>query len=154
MTLYQGAQSAPQKRVAIIASRYNDFVVQVLIDGADAHFQHLGVPAKNIDVIRVPGAWELPVAAKKALDSQIYGGLIILGCVLRGDTAHFEHVAGEAARALATLSMQSGVPVTNGLLACDNLDQALDRAGGKHGNKGQEAASALIEMMTLFEQWP
>ncbi len=140
------------RRLAIVASRFNDAITRALVDGAlDALVRH-GAAFDDIDVIWVPGAWELPIAVRRAMMSERYEAVVALGAVIRGDTPHFEYVAGEAARGLAEASRDSDIPVGFGLLTCDTMEQALARAGGEHGNKGWDAALAALEMADLMDQ--
>ena len=143
-------QSPGSARYAILASRWNPRITDALVEGARRAFAGNGVPAEAVDVIRVPGAWELPVAAAQALDRIGYAGLVVLGCVVRGDTRHFEQVADECARGLMRVALDTGVPVANGVLAVDDYAHAEARAGGNHGNKGEEAALVIIEMANLI----
>jgi 6,7-dimethyl-8-ribityllumazine synthase len=140
------------RRVAVVASRFNETVTRPLVDGAlDALVRH-GVSFDDIDVIWVPGAWELPLAARHAMASDRYEAIVALGAVIRGDTPHFDYVAGEASRGLADASRDSEIPLGFGLLTCDNMEQALARCGGEHGNKGWDAALAALEMADLMSQ--
>ena len=151
MTHFEGdVQSPGSSRYAILASRWNPRITDTLVDGARKTFIENGVPAENVDVIRVPGAWELPMAAAQATNRGGYVALVVLGCVVRGDTRHFEQVADECARGLMRVAIDSGVPVANGVLAVDNYADGEARAGGSHGNKGEEAALVAIEMANLF----
>jgi len=151
MSHFEGdVQSPGSARYAILASRWNPRITDTLVDGARKAFIENGVPAENVDVIRVPGAWELPMAAAQATDRGGYVALVALGCVVRGDTRHFEQVADECARGLMRVALDSGVPVANGVLAVDEYAHAEARAGGSHGNKGEEAALVAIEMANLF----
>ena len=151
MTHFEGdVQSPGSARYAILASRWNPRITDTLVDGARKAFIDNGVPAENVDVIRVPGAWELPMAAAQATDRGGYVAIVALGCVVRGDTRHFEQVADECARGLMRVALDSGVPVANGVLAVDSYADAEARAGGNHGNKGEEAALVAIEMANLF----
>ncbi len=151
MNHYEGdVQSPGSARYAVIASRWNPRITDTLVDGARRAFLANGVPAENVDVIRVPGAWELPVAAANAIDRIGYAGVVALGCVVRGDTRHFEQVADECARGLMRVALDTGVPVANGVLAVDDYAHAEARAGGNHGNKGEEAALVIIEMANLI----
>ena len=137
-------------RVVIAVSRTNSLVTERLLDGAmDCLLRH-GAEDANISVVRVPGAYELPVTVKALCKSGAYQLVIALGCVIRGGTPHFEYVAGEASKGIAQVSLETGVPVAFGLLTCDNLEQALERAGAKGGNKGWDAAASAIEMADLF----
>ncbi len=151
MSHYEGDVRSPEgARYAILASRWNPRITDALVDGARRAFQSHGVAAQDVDVIRVPGAWELPVAAAHALDRVSYAGVVALGCVVRGDTRHFEQVADECARGLMRVQLDTGVPVANGVLAVDEYAHAEARAGGSHGNKGEEAALVVIEMANLI----
>ncbi|MFY2763321.1 6,7-dimethyl-8-ribityllumazine synthase [Arenimonas sp. MALMAid1274] len=151
MSHYEGdVQSPGSARYAIIASRWNPRITDALVDSARKAFLEYGVPAEALDVIRVPGAWELPIAAASAIDRIGYTGIVALGCVIRGDTRHFEQVADECARGLMRVSLDTGVPIANGVLAVDDYAHAESRAGGSHGNKGQEAALVIIEMANLI----
>ncbi len=151
MSHYEGDVRSPEgARYAILASRWNPRITDALVDGARQAFAANGVPAEAVDVIRVPGAWELPVAAASALDRIGYAGVVALGCVVRGDTRHFEQVADECARGLMRVALDTGVPVANGVLAVDSYADAEARAGGSHGNKGEEAALVVIEMANLI----
>ncbi|MDE3152545.1 MAG: 6,7-dimethyl-8-ribityllumazine synthase [Gemmatimonadota bacterium] len=152
MAEFSGSPSGEGRRVAVVASRFNDTITTRLADGAlDALVRH-GVAAADIDTIWVPGAWELPAAVRRALDSERYDAVVALGAVIRGETPHFDYVAGEAARGLAQASADFAVPVGFGLLTCDTMEQAEARAGGAHGNKGWDAALAALEMADLFDQ--
>lgn len=138
-------------RYGIVVARFNSFVVEALLDGAiDALVRH-GVSRDDIEVIRVPGAWELPVAVKKVIEKRDYDAVITLGAVIRGGTAHFEYVAGEAAKGLAGVQNATGVPVIFGVLTVDTIEQAIERSGTKAGNKGAEAAMCALEMVSLFK---
>jgi len=137
-------------RVAIAVSRFNSLVTERLLEGAlDCLLRH-GAAEANITIVRLPGAYELPVTVQALCKSGKYQLVIALGCVIRGGTPHFDYVAGEASKGLAQVSLAAGVPVAFGLLTCDNLEQALERAGAKGGNKGWEAAAGAIEMADLF----
>jgi 6,7-dimethyl-8-ribityllumazine synthase len=139
------------RRVAIVASRFNETVVQKLVDGAlDALVRH-GASYGDLDVIWVPGAWEIPLAARWLLASERYDALVAVGAVIRGDTAHFDYVAGEASRGIAAASAEFDVPIGFGVLTCDTVEQAEARAGGEHGNKGWDAALAALEMAALAD---
>lgn len=137
-------------RVAILATRWNTEVVDALVTGARACLTDWGVPEKNVKEFRAPGAYEIPLAAQALLKSGKFDGVVTLGAVIRGDTPHFDFVAGEASRGLAQLQGEFGVPVGLGLLTCDTMAQAEARAGGAHGNKGWDAALAALEMADLF----
>ena len=139
-------------RVAIVASRFNEAVVEGLILGATEALSREGMSPGQWDVIRVPGAFEIPVVAKRLAESGRYNALICLGAVIRGATPHFEYVAGEAAKGIAATAMQSGVPVLFGVLTTETIEQAIERAGTKFGNKGWDAALGAIEMADLMNQ--
>jgi 6,7-dimethyl-8-ribityllumazine synthase len=150
----RGDLRAGGRRFAIAVARFNELVTRKLLEGAlDALATH-GVADEDIDVVWVPGAFELPVVAQRLAASRTYDGVICLGAVIRGETAHFEHVAGQAAEGIRTASQDTGVPVAFGVLTTDTLEQALERAGGAHGNKGWDAATAAIETASLLEQLP
>lgn len=152
MAEFSGTPSGEHRRFAVVASRFNHHIVEKLVDGAlDALVRH-GVAADNLDVVWVPGAWELPLAARKLLASERYNALVAVGAVIRGDTPHFDIVAGEASRGLSSASVEFDTPIGFGLLTCDNEAQAEARAGGVHGNKGWDAALAALEMADLFDR--
>jgi 6,7-dimethyl-8-ribityllumazine synthase len=137
-------------RFAIVASRFNDFIVDRLIGGAtDALVRH-GVDAGRITVVRVPGSWEIPVTCAKVAASGEFDAIVALGCVIRGATPHFDHVAGEAAKGVASASLSTGVPIAFGVLTTDTIEQAVERAGTKMGNKGWDSALSALEMVSLW----
>lgn len=137
------------RRFAIISSRFNDVVTERLRAGAMACFRDRGFKDTDISMYSVPGAWELPVAALHAARGD-FAGIVAIGCVVRGDTPHFDYVAGGAAEGLARVSVKTGVPIAFGVLTTETMEQALDRAGGKSGNKGYEAAETVLEMSDLI----
>ena len=150
MPEYSGSPDGTGRRVAVVVARFNATITQPLLDGAlDALTRH-GVAFDDIDTLWVPGAWEIPFAARRALASDRYDVLIALGAVIRGDTPHFDYVAGECARGLSQASAELDVPIAFGVLTCDTMEQAEARAGGAHGNKGWDAALAALEMADLF----
>jgi 6,7-dimethyl-8-ribityllumazine synthase len=150
MAEFSGTPAGEHRRFAVVASRFNQVIVEKLVDGAlDALVRH-GVAADDVDVVWVPGAWELPIVARRLLSSERYDALVAVGAVIRGDTPHFDYVAGEASRGLATASVDFETPIGFGLLTCDNDEQAQERAGGAHGNKGWDAALAALEIADLF----
>jgi 6,7-dimethyl-8-ribityllumazine synthase len=152
MAEISGSPAGSGRRVAVVASRFNETVTRPLVDGAlDALVRH-GVGFDDIDIIWVPGAWELPLAARHAMASDRYEAIVALGAVIRGDTPHFDFVAGEASRGLADASRDSEIPLGFGLLTCDTMEQAMARCGGEHGNKGWDAALAALEMADLMSQ--
>ncbi|MGH8192345.1 MAG: 6,7-dimethyl-8-ribityllumazine synthase [Rhodanobacteraceae bacterium] len=146
---------SPQgSRYALIASRWNGEIVDALLDGARHAFAEHGVADGSIDVRRVPGAWELPVLAARLAGSGKYAAVVALGCVVRGETRHFEHVADECARGLMRVALDTGVPVMNGVLAVEDEADAWARAGGARGNKGADVVSAAIEMAQVLRDSP
>jgi len=150
MKTIEGDFATPKGRFAIVAGRFNGFVVEPLVAGArDALVRH-GVKDDAIDLIRVPGAWEIAQAAHKLAHSEKYVAVIALGAVIRGATPHFDYVAGECAKGLAQASYGSGVPVSFGVLTTDTIEQAIERSGTKAGNKGADAAIAALEMVNLY----
>ena len=155
MSHYEGGlQAAEGARFAVVASRWNARIADALVAGARASLAGNGVAESAVDVVRVPGAWEIPVAAAKLAASGRYAAIVALGCVIRGDTRHYEHVADGCAEGLMRVALDFGVPVLNGVLAVVDAEDAEKRAGGSHGNKGEEAALAAIEMASLLEQLP
>ena len=155
MNLYEGSLhlESPEKiRVGIVASRFNDIVVSRLIDGAEDALLRHGVLPAQISLVKVPGAFELPLVAKKMAESGKHDAVIALGAVIRGDTDHYTYVCNEVSKGLAAVGLESGLPVLFGVLTCDTLEQALLRAGSKAGNKGFECAVAALEMISLLEK--
>ena len=148
--IIEGGRSAKGLRIAVVAARFNHFVVDKLLAGAVETLEQAGISAQDLDVIRVPGAFELPLACRSLAASKHYDAVIALGAVIRGGTPHFDYVAGECARGIADAARDSGLPVIFGVLTCDTLEQAQERAGGKHGNKGTDAAVAAMEMASLL----
>jgi|SRR5438093_6605028 6,7-dimethyl-8-ribityllumazine synthase len=152
MAEFSGSPSGRGRRFAVVASRFNESVTQKLLDGAlDALVRH-GAAADDVDVVWVPGAWELPAVCRRLLVTERYDALVAVGAVIRGETPHFDFVAGEASRGLARASTEFDTPIGFGLLTCDTLLQAEARAGGAHGNKGWDAALAALEMADLFDR--
>jgi len=147
----EGKLDATGLKVGLLVSRFNSFISDRLLEGAvDALLRHGAVDA-NLTVVRVPGAFELPIAAKKMVDTGKYDAIICLGAVIRGATPHFDYVSAEVSKGIASVSLDSGVPVAFGVLTTDNIEQAVERAGTKSGNKGFEAAVSTIEMVNLFK---
>ena len=150
MPHYEGDLRAPEgARFAIIASRWNPRIVDALVESARATFAGNGVAEDAVDVVRVPGAWELPMAARDIARGGRHAAIVALGCVVRGDTRHYEQVADGASDGLMRVALDTGVPVLNGVLAVERFEDAQARAGGSHGNKGEEAALVAIEMADL-----
>ena len=151
-SIIEGKLDAKGLKTAVIASRFNDFVTAKLIDGAvDCLVRH-GSVEKDITVIRVPGSFELPLAAKKAASSGKYAAVVCLGALIRGQTPHFDYIAAEVTKGVAQVSLDTNMPVTFGVITADTLEQAVDRAGAKAGNKGFEAALGAVEMADLLRQ--
>lgn len=147
-----GTLDATGMRFGIVVSRFNDIVSMPLLEGAVEALEVHGASADDIVVAWVPGAFETPIAAREIAEHGGVDAVVCLGAVIRGDTAHFDYVAGEAARGIATVHATTGVPATFGVLTVDTLEQAMDRAGGEHGNKGAEAAVTAIEMVSLLRE--
>ena len=154
MTTFAGRHDGSGRRVAVVAARFNEIVTAKLVDGALAALAKHGVADDAVDVAWVPGAFEIPAVASRLAHSGGYDAVICLGAVIRGDTAHFDLVANEAAHGIAQVSLDTGVPVIFEVLATENLAQAEARAGGAHGNKGWEAAEAALETASLLDQLP
>jgi 6,7-dimethyl-8-ribityllumazine synthase len=148
--LIEGEPSGRGRRIAIVAARFNDVIVASLLKGAEAAWLERGGAPHDLTIVRVPGAFELPVTARKLAGSGRYDALVALGCVIRGDTPHFEYVAGECARGLQLAAVESGVPIAFGVLTVDSLDQALQRAAVSAGNKGGEAMESALEMAAVM----
>jgi len=140
--------------VAVVASQYNAAIVQKLLDGAVDRLVERGIERDRITVVLVPGAWELPLACRRLAEAGSHQAVVALGCVIRGGTPHFEYVCSEASRGVIQAALDTGVPVSFGLLTCDTLDQAIARAGGSDGNKGADAADAALEMAGLLRALP
>ena len=150
--IVEGQLEASGLKVALVASRFNDLVTTRLVEGAlDGLVRH-GADPKNLTLFKVPGAFELPQLAAKLAAQGRYDAIVALGCLIRGETPHFDLLAAEAAKGLAHVALSSGVPVVFGVLTCDTMEQAIDRAGGKAGNKGWDAALAAVEMVSLFRR--
>ncbi len=152
MADFTGVPRGEGRRIAVVASRFNETVTTRLAEGAVEALVRHGADFADVDVCWVPGAWELPMATRRVLASGRYDGVVAVGAVIRGDTPHFDFVAGEAARGLAEASREFDAPVTLGLLTTDTMAQAEARAGGGHGNKGWDSAVALLEVLDLFDR--
>lgn len=139
-------------RFAIVASRFNEFIVESLIKGALHCLRQHGAVDGNIEIFRVPGAFEMPVAVDKVAATRRFDGIVALGAVIRGGTPHFDYVAGECVKGVTAASVKHGIPVGNGVLTVDTIEQAIERAGTKAGNKGEEATLAVIEMVNLLRR--
>jgi len=152
MKVIQGELQAKGLKFAIIVSRFNDFITGKLLEGAvDALVRH-GAKEEDIDVIKVPGAFEIPLTAKKVASKGSYSAVICLGTVIRGATPHFDYVAAEVSKGVASVSLETGVPIAFGVLTTDTIEQAVERAGTKSGNKGFDAAMTAIEMAQVFKK--
>jgi 6,7-dimethyl-8-ribityllumazine synthase len=154
MNVHEGALEARGQRIAVAVSRFNEVVTGPLLEGAVAALRRHGVADEDVEVAWTPGAFELPLAAQRLAESGQFDAVVCLGAVIRGETAHFDYVAGECAAGIQRVALDTGVPCVFGVLTTDSLAQAVDRAGGKHGNKGWEAATTAIEMAALLESLP
>ena len=152
MKTFEGELQAKGLKFALIASRFNEFITNKLLDGAvDALIRH-GADEQNIEVIKVPGSFEIPLVAKKVVKKKKYDAVICLGTIIRGATPHFEYVASETAKGIAIVSLESEIPVAFGIITADNIEQAIERSGTKSGNKGWDAAIVAIEMAQLLKK--
>jgi len=147
---YEGRLLAAGLKFGLVVSRWNSFITERMLAGAmDALVRH-GASGDDIDVARVPGTWEIPVVASRMAQSGRYHAIVCIGCLIRGETPHFDYLAAEVTKGIAQIGLQTGIPVTYGIITVENLEQAIDRAGAKAGNKGAEAAMAAIEMADLM----
>jgi 6,7-dimethyl-8-ribityllumazine synthase len=151
MRSIRGTVGGKGRRFVVVVSRFNEFITEHLLRGCLDTLRSHGVADRGVRVIRVPGAMEIPVALKRALSRLRPHAAVCLGCVIRGETPHFDHVAAEASRGIAEVAREAGVPVAHGVIAADTLEQAIERAGAKMGNKGREAALAALEMANLLD---
>lgn len=151
MNTYEGQLVAGNEKFCIIISRFNDFIGSKLLSGAIDELKRHGVSDENIDIVKVPGAFEIPLAAMKFAKTKKYNAIITLGAIIRGATTHYEHVSAELSKGIAQVSLQTEVPVIFGVLTTENIEQAIERAGTKAGNKGADAAKAAIEMVNLLK---
>jgi 6,7-dimethyl-8-ribityllumazine synthase len=147
--LYEGRFDARGRKVALVASRFNEFFTRELIAGAQDCLRRHGVPDADVDVAWVPGSFEIPIAAQRLARSGRYGAVVCLGCLIQGDTPHFHYLAGEVVKGIAHVSLETGVPVVFGVITAETLEQAMERAGTKAGNKGFDAATTALEMIDL-----
>jgi len=152
MKTIEGRLQADGLRFALVASRFNDFIVEKLISGAVDYLVRHGADEKELTLVRIPGSFEMPVVVKRLAGKQEFDGIICLGAVIRGATPHFEYVAAEVSKGLANVAIESGTPVGFGILTTDTLEQAIERAGSKAGNKGAEAAQATLETVRVLKQ--
>jgi 6,7-dimethyl-8-ribityllumazine synthase len=153
-TVIEGDFATPPGRFAVVAARFNAAVVDALVAGALDALRRHGVADDAIDVVRVPGSFEIPLVAQRLASGRKYAAVVCLGAVIKGDTDHYDHVAAAAAHGIAQAALATGVPVVFGVLTCDTLEQAVNRAGGKAGNKGFEAAVTAVEMVNLLRKLP
>ena len=152
VTTIVGQLDAKGLKVAIVAARFNDFIVDRLINGALDYLERHGIDDADVTLVRVPGAFELPLVCRKLAACGKYSGVLALGAVIRGGTPHFDYVCAEASKGIAQSMLESGTPIGFGLLTCDTIEQAIERAGSKGGNKGVEAAAAMLETIRVMEQ--
>ncbi len=152
MRTIEGKLTGAGLKFALVVSRFNSFITERLLDGALDCLRRQGVAEDNLVVVRVPGAWEIPVAAKRLAQSRAQDAVICLGAVIRGSTPHFDYVAAEVSKGIAQITLDTGVPISFGILTTDTLEQAIERAGSKAGNKGFAAAEAAIEMVNLLKE--
>jgi 6,7-dimethyl-8-ribityllumazine synthase len=154
MNVHEGSLEGRGRRFAVAVSRFNEVITRPLLDGALAAFRRHGIAEGDIDVVWAPGAFELPLVAGRLAETDRFDAVVCLGAVIRGETAHFDLVAEQCAAGIQRVALDTGVPCAFGVLTTDTLEQALDRAGGKHGNKGWEAATTALEMADLLESLP
>ncbi|MEE9342383.1 MAG: 6,7-dimethyl-8-ribityllumazine synthase [Gammaproteobacteria bacterium] len=152
MKVIEGQLTISNSRVALLVARFNSFVVESLLEGAIDTLKRHGAKDRDLTIIRVPGAYEMPIAAQRLAASKKYDAIVALGAVIRGGTPHFEYVAGECTKGLSTVSLQHDIPIAFGVLTVDSIEQAIERAGTKAGNKGGEAAMSMIEMINLLRE--
>jgi 6,7-dimethyl-8-ribityllumazine synthase len=151
MRTIEGKLNGAGLKFALVVSRFNSFITERLLEGALDCLRRQGVAEDDLMVARVPGAWEIPVVVKRLAQAKTYDGVICLGAVIRGSTPHFDYVAAEVSKGIAQVSLESGLPISFGILTTDTLEQAIERAGSKAGNKGFAAAEAAIEMVNLLK---
>jgi len=151
MNHIQGKLTAENLKIGIVVSRFNDFITKKLLEGCTDTLIRHGVNPKDINITWVPGGFEIPLATKKMAEKRYYDTLICLGCIIQGATPHFNFIASETIKGIAKISQDYGTPISMGILTTDNIEQAIERAGTKHGNKGQEAAMSAIEMANLIK---
>ncbi|SHN56391.1 6,7-dimethyl-8-ribityllumazine synthase [Desulfovibrio litoralis] len=152
MKTIEGQMDAKGLKIAILATRFNDLIVDRLVGGAVDYLTRHGASENDITIIRIPGAFEMPIVCKKLAQSKKFNGIVALGAVIRGATPHFDFVANEATKGLAQVSLEFGIPLGFGLLTTDNIEQAIERAGTKAGNKGVDAAAAMLETIRVLEK--
>lgn len=150
--IHQGHLNAEGLRFAVVASRWNDFLTSRLVEGALDALERLGADEKSVEVFKVPGSFEIPLMARRLAESAKWDAVICLGTIIRGETPHFDYIAGEVTKGIAQAGMETGVPVVFGVVTADTLEQAIDRAGVKLGNKGFEAAMSAVELVNLYKE--
>ena len=150
--IHEGHLNGQGFRFAIVASRWNDFISSRLVEGALDALERLGADEKQVEVFRVPGAFEIPLLALRLAESEKFDAIICIGTIIRGQTPHFEYIAGEVTRGIGEAGLRTGVPVVYGIVTADTVDQAIDRAGVKLGNKGFEAATTAVELVNLYKE--
>ena len=150
--IYEGNLNAAGKKFAIIVSRFNELVTQRLLDGAQDRLIRSGVKKESFDIVWTPGSFEIPLIARKLVQTKKYDAIICLGAIIKGDTPHFDYIASESAKGIAQVSLESGIPIEFGIITAETTEQAMERAGIKRGNKGAQAAEAAIEMVNILEQ--
>jgi 6,7-dimethyl-8-ribityllumazine synthase len=151
MNVIEGRLAGEGLKIALVVSRFNSFITERLLEGALDCLRRHGVADSGLTMVRVPGAWEIPLVAKKLAGAKAYDAVICLGAVIRGSTPHFDYVAAEVSKGIAHVSLESGVPILFGVLTTDTLEQAVERAGSKAGNKGYAAAESALEMINLLK---
>ncbi len=152
MQIIEGSLTSSAAHFAIVVGRFNSFVTEPLLQGALDALKRLGVPDESVTVVRVPGSWEIPLTAQALAKTGKHDAIICLGAVIRGETPHFDYVAGQSANGLAKLALDHGLPIVNGILTTNTVEQAVDRAGAKSGNKGADAAMTAVEMVNVLKQ--
>jgi len=152
MKTIEGNMVGQSGKFALLVARFNSFVVESLVEGAIDALKRHGIDESDIEIIRVPGAYEMPIAAQRVAMTKKYDAIVALGAVIRGGTPHFEYVAGECVKGLSQVSLNANIPVASGVLTVDSIEQAIERAGTKAGNKGAEAALSALEMVNLFNE--
>jgi 6,7-dimethyl-8-ribityllumazine synthase len=152
ITIIEGQLTISNARIALLVSRFNGFIVESLLSGAIDTLKRHGAEDRDLNIVRVPGAYEMPIAAQRLAMTKKYDGVVALGAVIRGGTPHFEYVAGECTKGLSSVSLNHNIPIAFGVLTVDTIEQAIERAGTKAGNKGGEAAMSIIEMISLLKE--
>ena len=152
MTVFEGTFQGEAVKVGIVVSRFNEFITSKLVEGAKDNLLRHGVKAENIDVYWVPGAYEIPQITKRIVDDKQYDGIVTLGALIRGATTHYELISNEVAKGVAQIGLNADIPIMFGVLTTETIEQAIERAGTKAGNKGSEAAQGLLEMISLNQQ--